>query len=180
MAKTWDRPKGPLEVVDYGHDWSADLGTDTIASSIWTPVLAAGTANVSDSHTTTGTTILLSGGVDGQMAVWRNDIETNGGRTFDEAFVLKIVDPADIPATLSDLDTLKAKLAEARDARQQLALGNSVVLVQRGGVHGRRMQFNGDDPEALDAYILQLQRDIEMATNEANGCPRRRSVGFRW
>lgn len=81
---------------------------------------------------------------------------------------------------MADLATLQTRLAEAEEARHQLALGNSVTLVMRGGIHGRRMQFNGDDGPRLDAYILQLQRDIEAATADANGCPRRRPIGVRF
>lgn len=52
--------KDPQAVLDYNVDWSTWLGTDTIASSVWT--VEAGLTKDSDSKTTTIATVMLSGG----------------------------------------------------------------------------------------------------------------------
>lgn len=83
---TWP-DKDPDEVLDYEMDWSARVLTDTIATSTW--IVPTGITKNSDSHTTTTTTIWLSGGTAGTTYTFTNRIITAGGRTMDDSVKLK-------------------------------------------------------------------------------------------
>jgi hypothetical protein len=78
--------KDPNAILDYAIDWSAWLGTDTIASSTWT--VPTGITKVSDTNTTTKTTIWLSGGTAGQVYTLTNRIVTTGVRTEDRSIII--------------------------------------------------------------------------------------------
>lgn len=80
--------KDPDEDIDYTIDWSADLGEDTIDSSVWTVPL--GITDVADSNTTTSTTIRLSGGSLGEIYTLNNHIVTAGGQEFDQTATIRI------------------------------------------------------------------------------------------
>jgi len=71
--------KDPSAVLDYAIDWSAWLGSDTIATSTWS--VPTGITRDSDTNTTTRATIWLSGGTAGQTYQLTNTITTAGGRT---------------------------------------------------------------------------------------------------
>lgn len=71
--------KTPNSILDYTVDWTEWLGTDTISSSSWT--FPAGITKVSDSTTTTSTTVWVSGGTSGLNYDLKNIITTVGGRT---------------------------------------------------------------------------------------------------
>ena len=79
--------KDPEAVLDYGINWDANdwLGTDTIKAdgtgSTWT--VPAGITKVTDSKTTTTTTIWLSGGTAGETYSVKDHIVTVGGREED-------------------------------------------------------------------------------------------------
>lgn len=55
-------PKHPSATLDYQLSWSTWLGVDTISVSAWT--VPTGITKVSDSNTTTTSTVRLSGGTD--------------------------------------------------------------------------------------------------------------------
>lgn len=77
----------PGETLDYALDWSTYLtsvGGDTISSSSWT--VTTGLTKVSDSNTTTTTTIWITGGTAGGEYWATNTIVTAGGRTVRYAF----------------------------------------------------------------------------------------------
>lgn len=78
---TWPS-KDPSDILDYQIDWSAALGSDTIATSAWT----APTGYTVDSHsnTPTTTTVWLSGGPLGVNKI-TNRITTTGGRTIERS-----------------------------------------------------------------------------------------------
>lgn len=78
----------PQAVLDYKVDWTAWLGSDTIASSTWT--VPAGITKNSDSATTTAATIWMQGGTDGTDYTLVNHITTAGGRQEDQSIVLKV------------------------------------------------------------------------------------------
>ncbi len=84
----WPAVKDPDGVEDFGFDWSAWLGVDTISNSIW--IVPADISKESDSNTTTTTTIWLSGGTSGSHYNLTNRITTVGGRTEDRTGVLKV------------------------------------------------------------------------------------------
>lgn len=79
--------KDPQSVLDYSIDWSRWLAGDEIATSDWTvpPPLA----KVTDTKTTSRTTVWLSGGAVGQTHTVTNRITTAGGRTEDRSFLVK-------------------------------------------------------------------------------------------
>lgn len=81
--------KDSSAVLDYSIDWSAWLGTDTIATSTWTDATAGITVN-SNSFTTTATKVWLSGGTAGQQYRLTNRITTAGGRTDDRTIVVQV------------------------------------------------------------------------------------------
>lgn len=80
LKLTWPN-KDPSDVLDYQIDWSAALGTDTIASSTWT---ATGYTINSNSFTPTTTTVWLAGGPAGVNKI-TNRITTAGGRTIERS-----------------------------------------------------------------------------------------------
>jgi hypothetical protein len=81
-------PKDPDAVLDYSMDWATWLGSDTLATSVWS--VPAGLTKVSDTLTATATIIWLSGGTAGQVHDVRNRITTAGGRTQDDTLRITI------------------------------------------------------------------------------------------
>ena len=73
--------KDPNSTLDFAIDWSAWLGTDTIATATWT--VPTGITKVTDSASTTVATIWLSGGTAGAQYDLLCRITTAGGRTDD-------------------------------------------------------------------------------------------------
>lgn len=75
--------KDPGDILDFEADWAADdedwLDGDTISASAWT--VPDGITKDSDTHTSTTTTIWLSGGTAGSSYKLTNQITTAGGRT---------------------------------------------------------------------------------------------------
>ena len=92
MAKTWERPKDPNEVLDYDLTWEAQMTADgdTIDTSNW--MVPAGITKDSQSNTTTRTKVWLSGGTTGQTYELLNHVVTAGGREFDQTMKLKMKD----------------------------------------------------------------------------------------
>ena len=86
MAATFT--KDPLAVLDYTIDWTAWLGVDTIPTSTWT--IAPGITGTKDSHTTTATTIWLSGGVHGTDYKVSNRIVTAATRADSRQLLIKV------------------------------------------------------------------------------------------
>jgi hypothetical protein len=87
MGKTFVRVKDPDAVLDYQFDWSDWLGSDTVSTSTWT--VPTGITKVTDTKTTTTTTIWLSGGTAGNEYTITNRIVTAGGRTEDRSFLIR-------------------------------------------------------------------------------------------
>lgn len=86
-------PKDPDAVIKYGIDWSDYLGTKQIIASEW---IADGAIVIeSDSHDTTSTAVLLSGGVDGEHYNVTNRITytgTGGNEIDDRTIVVPVRD----------------------------------------------------------------------------------------
>jgi len=81
--------KDPDAVKDYGIDWDDwlnDVG-DTISVSEW--IVPQGLTAISNSKTTLGTTVWLSGGNAGESYRVTNRITTVGGRIDDRSILLK-------------------------------------------------------------------------------------------
>lgn len=127
--------KDPDEVLDYQVDWSARLGGDTIATSVFTLEQAAGLAIDSQSNAAKTATVWLSGGTNGVTGWLLNRITTAGGRTFDEVIQLAIVSSAGAPNPVPPYGrpspaNLKAKypaFASVPDATIQMYLDDAPV-----------------------------------------------------
>lgn len=89
MTLAWPN-KDPNAVLDYLIDWSAFLGTDTIATSTW--IVPTGITKDSDTRTTTTTTIWLSSGTAGHTYELTNRITTAGGRTDDRTVLIAVLE----------------------------------------------------------------------------------------
>lgn len=80
--------KDPQAVADYRYDVALDA--DDTLSSITITRLSGSVAIDSSSDDATGITAWLSGGTDGETAVFRVDWATTGGRTFDDIITLPV------------------------------------------------------------------------------------------
>lgn len=94
---TWGA-KDPAATRDYGIDWSADIGSATISTSTWLlngatwPDEDAPLTKVSQSNSTTTTTIRLSGGTAGQSYRVTNRVVLSNGETDDFTQTLRVRD----------------------------------------------------------------------------------------
>lgn len=77
----------------------------------------------------------------------------------------------------ADLAQLQTWLTEAQTRRHTVAMGEGVLEVWRDG---RRIIYSQANIEELDQYILSLQQQIEMLTNEAAGLPKRSAIGVSY
>lgn len=81
--------KSPNESYSFTVEWAADLGSDTISTSVWT--LETGITNDTDSHDSgTTTTINLSGGTAGKTYTLTNQITTAAGDVFEKDIFIKV------------------------------------------------------------------------------------------
>lgn len=80
--------KDPNAVLDYIVNWATFLGADTISSDSW--VVPVGITSVTETNTTTTSTIWLSGGTIGQKYALTNRIVSAGGRTEDRTIYVKV------------------------------------------------------------------------------------------
>lgn len=71
--------KAPTDNLNYSVDWSRWLGTDTIATSVWTTPTGINSSLQTNSATTTS--IWISGGTIHTYYDFINTINTNGGQT---------------------------------------------------------------------------------------------------
>ena len=79
--------KDPNATLDYVVNWATFLGADTISSDSW--IVPVGITSVTETNTTTASTIWLSGGTARTKYPLTNRIVTAGGRTEDRTiFVL--------------------------------------------------------------------------------------------
>ncbi len=80
--------KDPDSIEDFTIDWSDHLGSDTIATSVWT--VPSGLTQDSETETTTTATVTLSGGTVGAFHTVTNRITTDGGRTLDQSIHIRV------------------------------------------------------------------------------------------
>lgn len=80
--------KDPNATLDYTVNWAAFLGVDTISSDSW--IVPAGITSVTETNTTTTSTIWLSGGTLGEKYGLINRIVTAGGRTDDRTIYIRV------------------------------------------------------------------------------------------
>jgi hypothetical protein len=87
MARRWEDPKDPDELLDYQVDWTQPLAGDLISTSTW--IVPDGIEAGQEANTTTTATIWLSGGEVGKDYSLINRITTAAGRIRDQTCVLK-------------------------------------------------------------------------------------------
>lgn len=80
--------KDPAAILDYAVDWSAWLGSDTIASAAW--AVPAGLTVEAQTHTTTSATVWLSGGTLGETYALVNQVTTAGGRVDERTLTIEV------------------------------------------------------------------------------------------
>jgi hypothetical protein len=81
----------PQSKLDYGFDWSDWLKNgETIITSTW--AIAPGLTKISDSFSTSATTIWLKDGTAGESHTITNHVVTSQGREDDRSHVLKVKD----------------------------------------------------------------------------------------
>jgi hypothetical protein len=82
--------KDPSARLDYDVDWSEWIGTDTIASVVWT--VEAGITQYATSATATVATIWLEGGTAGADYTIGCRITTAGGRIDERSILIRVRD----------------------------------------------------------------------------------------
>ncbi len=133
MTIRW-QPKRPDEARDYAHDWSAFLGSDTIASQVST---ANGVSLDSTDVAGQVVTFRVSGGADGIARV-THTITSSGGRVETETFILPVtlgepVSLAEAKEQIRDLSDFEDALIEQkiRSAREWVEEYTGLILVRR-------------------------------------------------
>jgi hypothetical protein len=152
--------KDPNAKLDYTLDWTDWLVTgDTVSTSVWT--VPSGLTAVSDSNTTTTTTIWLSGGTAGKFYTISNRITTLSGRIEDQSFQLRINDDSVTYTSFITLDQVKEDLRvthENDDAILQIYLDAAVDEVKRF--------LNRDELPTLPVVYPFLDSDYPMDSEE--------------
>jgi len=82
--------KDPGDVLDYQINWADWLADDTISGTKSTWTVETGITEDSNTNTTTGTIIWVSGGTAGENYNLVNHIETVSGRKADRTIVIKV------------------------------------------------------------------------------------------
>ncbi len=82
--------KDPDSTLDYGFDWAAWLGTDTIIASTW--FSDAGLTLTGGAFDATKTTVWVAGGEEGVVYRLINRITTSQGRTDEKTLRLLVRD----------------------------------------------------------------------------------------
>jgi hypothetical protein len=82
--------KDPADKLDYTIDWSGVIGSDPIASSIWTVPSGITQDTPAPSFTPTTTTIWLSAGTDAEDYTLINKIATTGGRVVERSIIIPV------------------------------------------------------------------------------------------
>jgi len=82
--------KDPGATLDYTIDFTAWLGSDTIATALVTT--PAGLTEASESNTTTKVTVWLSGGTVGQSYTVTCRITTTAGRVDERSLLIRVRD----------------------------------------------------------------------------------------
>lgn len=87
--------KDPDATRDISLDWSTYLANlvttgQTISASVWT--VQSGITKVSDSNTTTTTTIRISGGTADETYILANKITTSGGEIDERSITVNVFD----------------------------------------------------------------------------------------
>lgn len=106
--------KRPEEQVNFLHDWTPFLGTDTIASQVTTAVgVTVGSVAIQTGNTSIR--FKVSGGILGELGTITQTITTAGGLTETEIFTIQIA--LDEPLSLADAKVYLRVTANDEDAK---------------------------------------------------------------
>jgi hypothetical protein len=83
--------KDPAAKLDYGFDWAAWLGTDTITASEWS-VAPAGPVLSGETFDANSTSVFMAGGTVGNSYTLSNKITTAAGRIDERSIKIKVKD----------------------------------------------------------------------------------------
>lgn len=162
--------KDPQEIIDFTIDWSDftdEIGSpqDTISTSTWELPSLSPTELEQDtnSYTNDTATILVSGGVAGEVYQVKNTITTGGGRTHERIIYIHVVDSSSgsFTASLIVEDGSVVAGANAYDTRQNV-----------DAFHARRNTtawFAGTAPQRDAAIIKATSYLVEKYRNSWKG-----------
>lgn len=125
------------EVVDYGWDWAAELGDDTIATSAWTLEYFDGDADellTDSSHDTTTTTVRVgAGGLEHLRYRLLNTIATAAGLTLQKAHTISVREASGWWPGIEDLAAFLHRNLDDLEMLALAALDEAVGVVQAEG-----------------------------------------------
>lgn len=139
---------------DYGFDYSAEIGTDTITASTWTA--DTGLTLTGATFNATNTSVFAEGGIEGQTLTATNNVTTAASRTYERVLTLVIraaVDEGDdyliiaadivqqlapVPVPLPVPDTYSP-----RAARAERLIRNFLVQTSGGAVTSKSLSGLG-------------------------------------
>lgn len=151
-------------VATYSIDWADALGTDTIATSVWT--VPVGVTENSSSNTTTAASILISGGTDGTRYDLTNTITTASGQTLESVISLFVRDNAAIPVLDATLGGASADsyVTEVEYLDYALKRGWTVTTGAEADLRAARLYldnaYNWKGYKATDAQALRWPRVV--------------------
>lgn len=166
--------KDPDAVLDYQHDWSDWLGSDTIDSASW--IVDSGLTEDSSTNTSTATTIWLSGGTAAEKVLTRykvvSRIVTVAGRTNDRTIYI-VIAPTVSYITLEQLKNYVG----VEDATDDVLLWEFILASQKqiDISANRTFAVGSDTTRTMDAIadvegaLLWLDGDLCSITSITNG-----------
>lgn len=120
--------------------------------------------------------IRLTGGTPGARATFTLTItgDATPPTVLEVGLGVNVVDSIIGPTAETPTETLTRYIAEAKAKRHDVAMGDVVVDVWRGG---KRMKMTAPTLEQLNAYIAEMERELASLTAVAAGRPRRAAIG---
>lgn len=169
----------PSETKDYVWDWSDRLQAgETVQSHVVSFIDAAGTTSASNSLAGNVSRVWLTGGTVGSRAIWTIRATTSGGRTFEVAFAVDIVDTVLGSEPQTSLERLQAHREKLLDAKDE-AVGGAVVEVWNGR-YGNKMKYQAMSYEQICTALERVERDIAGEQAALAGRGRRAPVSLIW
>lgn len=169
----------PSETKDYAWDWSDALSAgESVTSQVVTFIDAAGTASSGNSLASPISKVWLSGGTPGQRVIWTIRATTTGGRTFEVALAVDIVDTMLGPEPQTALERLQAHREKLLDAKDE-AVGGTVVEVWNGR-YGNKMKYQAMSYEQICTALERVEREIAGEQAILAGRGRRAPVSLIW
>ena len=169
----------PSETKDYAWDWTDKLADgEMVLSHVVSFIDAAGTTKVSDSVVTNISRVWLKNGTPGKRAIWTILATTSGGREFEAALAVDIVDSVLGPEPATTLERLQAHREKLLDAKDE-AVGGTVVEVWNGR-YGNKMKYQAMTYDEICAALERIEREIAGEQAVLAGRGRRAPVSLIW